>query len=147
MQASGHELCHTHGFQLFVSVSLCLVALCLDTAPSGWRAGLVRMSASDFDTYCASSLLLFHRGFKCRGGDTDIHSHGWGLAIYEGRGIQTFHDPLPCAESPLAEMVSLYPIKTLNMMAHIRYATQVCFLYQDIHCRCNCSLLILQSCP
>lgn len=73
------------------------------------------------------------RGFKCRGGDTDIHSHGWGLAIYEGRGIRTFHDPLPCAESPLAEMVSSYPIKTLNMMAHIRYATQGAVNLENVH--------------
>lgn len=50
--------------------------------------------------------LLKHRGFKCRGGNTDIHAHGWGLAIYEGRGVRAFHDPLPCAKSPLADMVA-----------------------------------------
>ena len=70
-------------------------------------------------------LPLSYRGFKSRGGNTDIHAHGWGIAIYEGRGVRTFHDPLPCAQSPIADMVSSYPIKTLNMMAHIRYATQV----------------------
>lgn len=64
------------------------------------------------------------RGFKCRGGKTDVHSHGWGLAIYENRGVRTFHDPLPCSTSPLANLISSYPIKTYNMMAHIRYATQ-----------------------
>mmetsp|Transcript_16083 Transcript_16083/g.34777 ORF Transcript_16083/g.34777 Transcript_16083/m.34777 type:complete len:528 (+) Transcript_16083:186-1769(+) len=73
------------------------------------------------------------RGFKCRGGNTDIHAHGWGLAIYEGRGVRTFHDPLPCAESPIAEMVSSYPIKTLNMMAHIRYATQGGVSLENVH--------------
>jgi len=73
------------------------------------------------------------RGFKCRGGNTDIHAHGWGLAIYEGRGVRTFHDPLPCAESPIAEMVSSYPIKTLNMMAHIRYATQGAVSLENVH--------------
>ncbi|KAL7485843.1 hypothetical protein ACHAW6_011436 [Cyclotella cf. meneghiniana] len=73
------------------------------------------------------------RGFKCRGGDTDVHSHGWGIAIYEGRGVRTFHDSLPCAASPLAEMVSSYPIKTLNMMAHIRYATQGAVCLENVH--------------
>ena len=73
------------------------------------------------------------RGFKCRGGNTDIHAHGWGLAIYEGRGVRAFHDPLPCAESPLANMISSYPIKTLNMMAHIRYATQGAVSLENVH--------------
>jgi len=63
-------------------------------------------------------------GFRLRGGKSDKHSDGWGLSIYEGRGLRTFTDTLPAAESPLAEMVSKYPIKTLNMMGHIRYATQ-----------------------
>ncbi|KAL7450247.1 hypothetical protein ACHAWC_002200 [Mediolabrus comicus] len=73
------------------------------------------------------------RGFKCRGGNTDVHSHGWGIAIYEGRGVRTFHDPLPCAQSPIADMVSSYPIKTLNMMAHIRYATQGAVSLENVH--------------
>jgi predicted glutamine amidotransferase/predicted TPR repeat methyltransferase len=73
------------------------------------------------------------RGFKCRGGNTDIHSHGWGLAMYEGRGVRTFHDTLPCASSPLANMVASYPIKTLNMMAHIRYATQGAVTLENVH--------------
>ena len=73
------------------------------------------------------------RGFKCRGGNTDIHAHGWGLAIYEGRGVRTFHDPLPCAESPIADMVENFPIKTLNMMAHIRYATQGAVSLENVH--------------
>ena len=63
-------------------------------------------------------------GFRLRGGLCDKHSDGWGLAIYQGRGLRCFVDDLPAAQSPLAELVSRYPIKTLNMMAHIRYATQ-----------------------
>ena len=73
------------------------------------------------------------RGFKQRGGKTDIHAHGWGLAIYEGRGVRTFHDPLPCADSPIADIVSSYPIKTHNMMAHIRYATQGAVSLENVH--------------
>eukprot|EP00581_Thalassiosira_minuscula_P007215 CAMPEP_0183706604 /NCGR_PEP_ID=MMETSP0737-20130205/3377_1 /TAXON_ID=385413 /ORGANISM="Thalassiosira miniscula, Strain CCMP1093" /LENGTH=530 /DNA_ID=CAMNT_0025934051 /DNA_START=132 /DNA_END=1724 /DNA_ORIENTATION=- len=73
------------------------------------------------------------RGFQCRGGKTDVHAHGWGLAIYEGRGVRTFHDPLPCAQSPIADMVSSYPIKTFNMMSHIRYATQGAVSLENVH--------------
>ncbi len=79
------------------------------------------------------SLLQPRRGFKCRGGSTDIHAHGWGLAIYEGRGVRTFHDALPCAKSPLANMISSYPMKTLNMMSHIRYATQGEVSLENVH--------------
>jgi predicted glutamine amidotransferase len=52
------------------------------------------------------------KGFVSRGGDTDIHSHGWGLALYEGRGLRNFHDTLPACKSPIAEMVQKYPMRT-----------------------------------
>ncbi len=64
------------------------------------------------------------QGFCQRGGLTDVHSHGWGLAFYEGRGLRCFHDTQPAADSEIAKFLSRYPIQTLNMMAHIRYATQ-----------------------
>lgn len=72
-------------------------------------------------------------GFARRGGDTDKHSHGWGLAIYENNGIRTFLDPLPAAQSKIAQFVSEYPIQTLNMMAHIRYATQGKVSLENVH--------------
>lgn len=72
-------------------------------------------------------------GFAKRGGDTDKHEHGWGLAIYEGRGLRTFHDSLPASVSRVAEFVATYPIKTLNMMAHIRYATQGDVSLENVH--------------
>jgi glutamine amidotransferase len=73
------------------------------------------------------------QGFAKRGGETDKHEHGWGLAIYEGRGLRTFHDPLPAAKSRVADFVSHYPIKTHNMMAHIRYATQGTVSLENVH--------------
>ena len=80
---------------------------------------LLGMNCAEKTDFCFS-----FSGFRLRGGQSDKHSDGWGIAIYEGRGLRTFIDVLPAAESPLAEMVSNYPIKTLNMMSHIRYATQ-----------------------
>lgn len=73
------------------------------------------------------------RGFCRRGGCTDIHSHGWGVAIYEGNGVRAFLDSLPAAESPLATLVGNYPIKSYNMMAHIRYATQGAVSLENVH--------------
>ena len=73
------------------------------------------------------------RGFARRGGATDKHQHGWGVAIYEGRGLRTFLDPLPAAESEVAGFVERYPMKTLNMMAHVRYATQGTVSLENVH--------------
>jgi len=73
------------------------------------------------------------RGFCRRGGDTDIHSHGWGMAIYEGNGVRSFLDPQPAAQSKIAAFVGNYPIQTLNMMAHIRYATQGDVSLENVH--------------
>lgn len=52
------------------------------------------------------------RGFCRRGGETDIHSHGWGLCLYEGRGVRSFHDTLPASKSPIADLVQNYPMRT-----------------------------------
>ena len=61
-------------------------------------------------TDCTFSL----KGFCRRGGATDIHSHGFGLCVYEGRGVRTFHDTLPACQSPIAELVQKYPIRTYS---------------------------------
>mmetsp|Transcript_23693 Transcript_23693/g.23944 ORF Transcript_23693/g.23944 Transcript_23693/m.23944 type:complete len:381 (+) Transcript_23693:92-1234(+) len=65
------------------------------------------------------------KGFLQRGGETDIHRDGWGVLIYEGEGsgIRQFHDSSPASTSPMANFLSSHPIRTLNMMSHIRYAT------------------------
>ena len=63
--------------------------------------------------------ILTHILFECL-----LFISGWGIAFYEGRGIRTFIDPAPAAHSPIARLVEAYPVKTHNMMAHIRYATK-----------------------
>ena len=63
-------------------------------------------------------------GFQARGGATDVHRDGWGIAFFEGRGVRVFLDPQPSCESPVAELVRHYPIRSLNVIAHIRKATQ-----------------------
>ena len=63
-------------------------------------------------------------GFQARGGATDVHRDGWGIAFFEGRGVRVFLDPRPSCESQVAELVRRYPIHSLNVIAHIRKATQ-----------------------
>ncbi|WP_412479115.1 class II glutamine amidotransferase [Azonexus sp. IMCC34839] len=63
-------------------------------------------------------------GFQARGGATDVHSDGWGIAFFEGKGTRLFLDPLPSSTSPIAELVRHYPIRSTNVIAHIRKATQ-----------------------
>lgn len=62
-------------------------------------------------------------GFCARGGKTDGHTDGWGIAFFEGRGCRTFLDDQPSIASPIAHLVRQYPIKSMNVIAHIRKAT------------------------
>lgn len=73
------------------------------------------------------------RGFALRGGATDVHSHGWGLCFYDGRGLRAFHDPDPAADSLLAEFLQTHPVKTHNMVSHIRYATRGEVKLENVH--------------
>ena len=63
-------------------------------------------------------------GFAERGGRTDHHADGWGIAFFEGAGLRHFVDHQPACESPVAELIRRYPIKSRNVIAHIRKATQ-----------------------
>ncbi|GMH52787.1 hypothetical protein TrST_g13556 [Triparma strigata] len=75
------------------------------------------------------------KGFTERGGATDIHADGWGLATYAGRGIQAFHEKQPSCSSPIANLLSSStdPIKTHNVLAHIRYATVGATALENVH--------------
>lgn len=72
-------------------------------------------------------------GFQKRGGGTDVHADGWGIAFFEGKGVRLFLDPQPSAQSPVAELVRNYPIRSLNVIAHIRKATQGIVSLENTH--------------
>jgi predicted glutamine amidotransferase len=72
-------------------------------------------------------------GFRKRGGGTDVHADGWGIAFFEGRGVRLFLDPQPSTQSPIAELVRHYPIRSLNVIAHIRKATQGVVSLENTH--------------
>ncbi len=77
-----------------------------------------------------TDVLFSFAGFAQRGGRTDHHADGWGIAFFEGgrdgkhQGLRHFVDHLPASESPVAELVRRYPVKSENVIAHIRKATQ-----------------------
>ena len=72
-------------------------------------------------------------GFRQRGGATDQHSDGWGTAFFEGNGCRLFLDPEPAVHSPVAELVRNYPIRSLNVIAHIRKATRGVVSLENTH--------------
>ena len=85
-------------------------------------------------------------GFRQRGGMTDHHEDGFGIAFFERSicpsssspsstgssaaattavtGLRLFHDNKPSHLSPVADLINNYPIKAMNVIAHIRKATQ-----------------------
>jgi glutamine amidotransferase len=84
-------------------------------------------------------------GFAQRGGHTDLHADGWGIAFFEGqnkvglagpegdKGLRLFVDHQPASESPVAELIRRYPIKSRNVIAHIRKATQGLIALENCH--------------
>ncbi|MBP0598985.1 class II glutamine amidotransferase [Herbaspirillum sp. LeCh32-8] len=71
-----------------------------------------------------TDIVFSFTGFATRGGLTDHHSDGWGIAFFEGSGVRTFVDHQAAVESPVAELIKHYPIKSQHVIAHIRKATQ-----------------------
>jgi len=71
-----------------------------------------------------TDIVFSFEGFHRRGGLTDEHADGWGIAFFEDDGCRVFLDYLPSATSPVAALVRNYPIKSRNVIAHIRKATQ-----------------------
>lgn len=61
------------------------------------------------------------------------HKDGFGIAFFEDRGLRTFVDPRSARESPVAELVRRYPIKSDNVIAHIRKATQGRVALENTH--------------
>ncbi len=63
-------------------------------------------------------------GFAQRAGHTADHTDGWGIAFFEDKGLRHFVDHERAVDSPVAALIRRYPIKSRNVIAHIRKATQ-----------------------
>ena len=88
----------------------------------------------------ATDVTFSFRGFSQRGGRTGEHTDGWGIAFFEGdgpqdsgKGLRHFVDHLPACTSPVAELIGRYPIKSRNVIAHIRKATQGRVALENCH--------------
>ena len=63
----------------------------------------------------------------------DEHKDGFGIAFFEDKGLRLFIDPASALDSPVAEMVRRYPIRSENVIAHIRKATQGHVALENCH--------------
>lgn len=70
------------------------------------------------------NIVFSFEGFCQRGGNTDHHSDGWGIAFFEDKGVRVFLDCEASVNSQLAAFIHHYPIKSKNIVAHIRKATK-----------------------
>lgn len=73
------------------------------------------------------------RGFSQRAGITSDHSDGFGIAFFEDKACRLFVDNQSAVESPIADLVRNYPIKSRNVIAHIRKATQGKITLENSH--------------
>ena len=73
--------------------------------------------------------------FSFAGLATRAHEHkdGFGIAFFEDRGLRHFIDHHGARSSPVAELVKRYPIKSDNVIAHIRKATQGRVTLENTH--------------
>ena len=68
-----------------------------------------------------TDIVFSFTGFVSR---AEEHKDGFGIAFFEGSGVRMFVDAQSARVSPVAEMVRRYPIRSDNIIAHIRKATQ-----------------------
>ena len=59
-------------------------------------------------------------GFRRRGGLTDDHIDGFGIAYFQPTGLRLYYDDQSAMASPIAEMVSAMTIKANHTLVHIR---------------------------
>ena len=80
-----------------------------------------------------TDIVFSFTGFAMRGGHTDTHHDGWGIAFFEGAGVRHFVDHQSAIASPVAELIKRFPIKSKNVIAHIRKATQGQVALENCH--------------
>ena len=68
-----------------------------------------------------TDVMFSFTGFATR---AEEHKDGFGIAFFEGAGVRLMVDAQSARLSPVAQMVSHYPIKSQHIVAHIRKATQ-----------------------
>jgi glutamine amidotransferase len=69
-------------------------------------------------------------GFSTR---ADEHKDGFGIAFFEGPGVRLLVDAQSARHSPIAEVLRRLPIRSRNVLAHIRKATQGRVALENTH--------------
>jgi predicted glutamine amidotransferase len=77
-----------------------------------------------------TDLMFSFTGFATR---AEEHKDGFGIGFFEGAGARLFVDAQSARVSPVAEMVRRYPIRSENIVAHIRKATQGRVALENTH--------------
>ena len=77
-----------------------------------------------------TDLMFSFTGFSTR---AEEHKDGFGIAFFEGAGTRLFVDAQSARLSPVAEMIRHYPIRSHNVIAHIRKATQGVVALENTH--------------
>jgi glutamine amidotransferase len=77
-----------------------------------------------------TDIMFSFTGFCTR---AEEHKDGFGIAFFEGPGVRLFVDAQSARQSPVAEMVRHYPIRSCNIIAHIRKATQGRVALENTH--------------
>jgi glutamine amidotransferase len=77
-----------------------------------------------------TDLVFSFTGFAHRAAE---HKDGFGIAFFEGAGVRLFVDHLSAAESPVADMLRRYPIRSRHIVTHIRKATQGRVALENTH--------------
>lgn len=72
-------------------------------------------------------------GFMRRGGDTDHHADGWGVAFIEPDNCAIFSDAQASVASQTAKKIIEQPIAARNVIAHVRKATHGGISEQNCH--------------
>jgi predicted glutamine amidotransferase len=77
-----------------------------------------------------TDIVFSFTGFCTR---AEEHKDGFGIAFFEGSGVRLFVDAQSARNSPVADMVRRYPIRSDNIIAHIRKATQGRIALENTH--------------
>jgi len=72
------------------------------------------------NSHAAASIRFSFSGFAQRGSCTADHVHGWGIAFDEPSGMRAFLDERPASQSPLADFVRSYPIRSHKVISQSR---------------------------
>lgn len=77
-----------------------------------------------------TDIVFSFTGFCTR---AEEHKDGFGIAFFESSGVRLFVDAQSARTSPVADMVRRYPIRSDNIIAHIRKATQGRVALENTH--------------